>query len=157
MERRPITREGFRRLQEELQRLKRVDRAQNIREIAEARAHGDISENAEYQAAKERQSFIEGRIRELEHRLATAQIIDPGEIRSDKVVFGATVRVLDLERDEEREYTLVGEDEADVENGRISIRSPVARALLGHKVGDVVTVQVPAGQREYEILEIRFE
>ncbi len=155
--RRPITREGYRKLQEELERLKRVERPQNIKDIAEARAHGDISENAEYEAAKERQAFIEGKIRELEHKLATSEIIDPGNISADKVVFGATVDLFDLQKGEMKKYKIVGEDEVDIKNGKISHSSPVGRALIGNKVGDIVTIKAPAGEREYEIKAISFE
>ena len=153
---RPITREGYQKLQEELDKFKKVERSKNIQDIAEARAHGDLSENAEYAAAKERQSFIAGRILDLEHKLATAEIIDPARLISDKVVFGATVALLDLLKGEPRKYTIVGEDEVDIKNGRISHSSPVGRALIGNKVGDVVTIKAPAGEREYEIQGISF-
>ena len=152
-----MTKEGYRKLQEELSHLKKVERGKNIRDIAEARAHGDLSENAEYHAAKERQSHIEGRIRELEHRVATAQIIENAGLNSDKIVFGATVKVIDVEKEVSKEYIIVGEDEIDLKNGKISIHSPVAKALIGHKVGDQVTIKAPAGDREFEIQEIRFE
>jgi len=153
----PITPEGYRRLQEELDRLLKVERPRNIQAIAEARAHGDLSENAEYHAAKERQSFIEGRIQELQAKLALAEVIDPSKINQSKIAFGAKVRVLDLEADEEYTFRLVGPDETDVKSGKISISSPVGRALLGKEVGDVVTIKAPGRTIEYEILEIGFE
>lgn len=153
----PITPEGYRRLQEELDRLLKIERPKNIQAIAEARAHGDLSENAEYHAAKERQSFIEGRIQELQAKLAMVEVIDPSKINQSRVAFGARVRVLDVEANEEYSFTLVGPDETDVKNGRISITSPVGRALLGKEVGDVVTIKAPARTIEYEILEIGFE
>lgn len=153
----PITPEGYRRLQEELDRLLKVERPRNIQAIAEARAHGDLSENAEYHAAKERQSFIEGRIQELQAKLALAEVIDPSRINQSKAAFGAKVRVLDVEADEEYVFFLVGPDETDVKSGKISVTSPVGRALLGKEVGDVVTIKAPARTIEYEILEIGFE
>ncbi|MFN3480607.1 MAG: transcription elongation factor GreA [Thermodesulfovibrionales bacterium] len=153
----PITPEGYRRLQEELDRLLKVERPRNIQAIAEARAHGDLSENAEYHAAKERQSFIEGRIQELQAKLALAEVIDPSRINQSKAAFGAKVRVLDVEADEEYVFYLVGPDETDVKSGKISVTSPVGRALLGKEVGDVVTIKAPARTIEYEILEIGFE
>lgn len=154
--RRPITKEGYKKLQEELERLKKVERPMNIKDIAEARAHGDLSENAEYAAAKERQSFIEGRIKELEHKLATSEVIDTTKLSSDKVLFGATVSLLDLQRGEVKRYRIVGEDEVDLKDGKISLNSPVGRALIGNKVGDIVTIKAPAGEREYEIQSISF-
>ena len=134
----------------------KIDRPKNIRDIAEARAHGDLSENAEYHAAKERQSFIEGRIQELKTKLALADIINPSTISQERIAFGATVKVIDLSSDEEKVFMLVGPEEADVKNGKISISSPVGRALLNKEAGDVVTIQVPAKTVEYEILEITF-
>ena len=128
-----------------------------VNAIAEARAQGDLSENAEYDAAKERQGFIEGRIAELESKLATAQIIDPKDLEQDgRVVFGTLVQLLDLEADKESTYQIVGEDEADLKVGKISISSPIARALIGKSAGDVVSVQAPGGAREVEILEVRY-
>ena len=128
-----------------------------VNAIAEARAQGDLSENAEYDAAKERQGFIEGRIAELESKLATAQIIDPKDLEQDgRVVFGTSVQLLDLEADKESIYQIVGEDEADLKVGKISISSPIARALIGKSAGDVVSVQAPGGAREVEILEVRY-
>jgi transcription elongation factor GreA len=157
MQRVPLTPNGYQKLQEELERLLKVDRPKNIKDIAEARAHGDLSENAEYHAAKERQSFIEGKIQEIETKLALAEVIDPSKISQSKVAFGAKVRVLDTEADEEYVFTLVGPDEADVRNGKISINSPVGRSLLGKEVGDTVMIKAPARTMEYEILEIKFE
>lgn len=153
----PITPEGYRRLQEELDRLLKVERPRNIQAIAEARAHGDLSENAEYHAAKERQSFIEGRIQELQAKLALAEVIDPSRINQSRVAFGAKVHVRDVDADEEYVFFLVGPDETDVKSGKISVTSPVGRALLGKEVGDVVTIKAPARTIEYEILEIGFE
>ncbi len=143
-------------MQEELARLLKVERPKNIRDIEEARAHGDLSENAEYDAAKARQSFLEGRIMELQQKVALAQVIDPSGITQSKAAFGATVKVLDTEADEQYVFTLVGTEEADVRQGRISISSPVGRALLGKEAGDVVTIKVPARTIEYEIIEVSF-
>jgi transcription elongation factor GreA len=156
MNRIPLTPNGYQKLKEELDRLVKVERPKNIQDIAEARAHGDLSENAEYHAAKERQSFIEGRIQELQAKLSMANVIDPSRINNSKVVFGATVKVLDIEVDEEYEFTLVGSEEADVKSRKISVSSPVGRALIGKGVGDVVTVKAPARTIEYEIVEINF-
>lgn len=153
----PMTPEGFQKLQEELDRLIKIERPKNIKAIAEARAHGDLSENAEYHAAKERQSFIEGRIQELQTKVAMAEVIDPSRINQSKVAFGARVKVLDIAADEEYVFTLVGVEEADVKQGKISIISPVGRSLLGKEVGDTVTIKAPARTMEYEILEISFE
>ena len=153
----PMTPDGYQRLQEELERLLKVERPRNIKDISEARAHGDLSENAEYHAAKERQSFIEGKIQELKTKLALADVIDPAKISQDKTAFGARVKVLDLSTDEEKTFMLVGTDEADVKIGKISISSPVGKALINKGVGDVVNIKVPARTLEYEILEISFE
>ena len=153
----PITPNGYQKLQKELDLLIKVERPKNIKDIAEARAHGDLSENAEYHAAKERQSFIEGRIQELKTKIALADVIDPSKISQTKVAFGATVKLLDIATDEEKSYMLVGPDEADAKNGRISISSPVGKALLNKEIGDVVTIKAPAKTMEYEILEISFE
>ncbi len=153
----PITPNGYQKLQEELKRLLKVERPRNIKAIAEARSHGDLSENAEYHAAKERQSFIEGRIQETQTKLALAHVIDPSKISQDKIAFGAKVKVLDVNIGKEKIFTLVGSDETDVKNGKISINSPVAKSLIGKSIGDIVTVKVPARTIEYEILEIRFE
>jgi transcription elongation factor GreA len=144
-------------MQEELSRLLKVDRPKNIRDIAEARAHGDLSENAEYHAAKERQSFLEGRIQELKMKIALADVIDPAKITQSRTAFGAKVKVLDIDTDEEKSFFLVGPEEADAKNGKISISSPVGKALLNKEIGDVVTINAPARTMEYEILEILFE
>lgn len=157
MQRVPMTRGGHQKLQEELDRLLKVERPKNIQAIAEARAHGDLSENAEYHAAKEKQSFMEGRINELKAKLALAEIIDPSKINQSKAAFGAKVKVLDTAADEEYIFMLVGPDEADVKSGKISISSPVGRALIGKEVGDTAMIKAPARTMEYEILEITFE
>ncbi len=151
----PMTRSGYEKLQAELKRLRTVDRPNSVKEIELARSHGDISENAEFHAAKERQSHIEGRLRMLDDRLARAQIIDPTGQNLDQVRFGLTVVLVDTATDDEVTYTILGEDEADAADGKISVTSPVARALLGKGVGATVTVRVPKGTREFEILEIR--
>ncbi|OGW37552.1 MAG: transcription elongation factor GreA [Nitrospirae bacterium RBG_13_39_12] len=152
-----MTPDGYQKLKAELNRLLKVDRPKNIKDISEARGHGDLSENAEYHAAKERQSFIEGRIQDLKTKLALAEVIDPSKINQSKVAFGATVKVLDIEADEEYVFMLVGTDEADVKNGKISINSPVGRSLLGKEIGDTAIIKAPARTMEYEILEINFE
>jgi len=152
----PMTRQGYDKLEADLRELKTVDRPRIVKEIEVARAHGDISENAEFHAAKERQSHIEGRIRALEDKLARAQVIDPSG-PAESVRFGVTVVLLDAETEEEVTYTLVGEDESDIAKGLLSISSPIARALLGKGVDDVVRVEVPKGTREFEVREIRFE
>jgi transcription elongation factor GreA len=153
----PITAAGAERLQAELNRLKTVDRPRVIQAIAEARSHGDLSENAEYHAAKEQQGLLEARIKDLEHKLATAQIIDPASIKGEeRVVFGATVDLYDGHQNQKVRYQIVGDYEADIAQGKISISSPIARALIGKEPGDVVEVQVPGGTREYEILEVRY-
>ena len=140
-----------------MQQLKSVARPEVIAAIAEARSHGDLSENAEYEAAKDRQGFIEGRIAELESKLSHAQIIDPKEIHAEgKIVFGATVTVSDLETDEEATYQIVGDDEADIKIGKISVNSPIARAMIGKEEGDVAEVQAPSGVREYDILNVQY-
>ncbi len=157
MQRVPLTPAGFKKLQEELERLMKVDRPKNIQAIAEARAHGDISENAEYHAAKEQQSFIQGRIQELKAKIAMADVIDPSKIKQSKVAFGAKVKVLDVEADEEYVFYLVGTEEADVKLGKISLGSPVGRALIGKEVGDTAIIKAPARTIEYEIQEITFE
>ncbi len=150
-----MTQTGYDGLEAELKRLKRVDRYEIVKEIEVARAHGDLKENAEYHAAKDKQGHIEARIRQLEDRLARAQVIDPAGQDTARVRFGLTVDLEDAESGETVSYTLLGEEEADAANGRISVTSPVARALLGKAVGDVVTVRVPRGTREFEVLEIR--
>jgi len=153
----PLTVRGAELLKEELTRLKHVERPSVITAIAEARAQGDLSENAEYDAAKERQGFIEGRIAELESKLAHAQVIDPKEIEQDgRVVFGTTVELVDIESDKKSVYQIVGDDEADLKENKISISSPIARALIGKSVGDVATVHAPGGARQVEILEVRY-
>ena len=156
-ERIPMTRTGYDKLEEELKKLKTRDRAQIVKEIEIARAHGDISENAEFHAAKEKQSHIEGRILVVEDKLARAQVIDPSGQSLDTVRFGHTVDLIDAESDEEVSYTILGEEEADVATGSISITSPVARALLGKGEGDSVTVRIPKGTREFEIVKIHLQ
>ena len=152
-----MTPTGYQKLQEELERLLKVERPNNIKDISEARAHGDLSENAEYHAAKEKQSFLEGRIQDLKTKIALADVIDPSKISQDRVAFGAKVKVMDVSSSEEKTFMLVGQDEADAKNGRISISSPVGKALLNKETGDVVTIKAPARTLEYEILEISFE
>ena len=153
----PLTARGAEKLQAELKKLKSEDRPRIIQAIAEAREHGDLKENAEYHAAKEQQSFAEGRIQEIEAKLSNAQIIDVTSMTNNgKVIFGATVELLDLENDEQAIYQIVGEDEADIKEGRISVGSPIARALIGKNEGDEVTVAAPAGARDYEIVEVRY-
>jgi transcription elongation factor GreA len=157
MKKAPITADGAEKLKVELQRLKSVERPRIIQAIAEARAHGDLSENAEYHAAKEQQGFIEGRIAELEAKMSHAQIIDPKTVNADgKVVFGATLNLMDESSGQEVTYQIVGDYEADIAQGKISISSPIARALIGKVEGDVVEVQVPSGVRSYEILVVRY-
>ncbi|HLA33673.1 MAG TPA: transcription elongation factor GreA [Rhodocyclaceae bacterium] len=153
----PITVRGAELLRQELHRLKTVDRPAVIAAIAEARSHGDLSENAEYDAAKERQGFIEGRIKEVEGKLGNAQIIDPKALDADgRVVFGATLELEDLESGQKVTYQIVGDDEANIKEGRISLNSPVARALIGKFSGDIAEVQAPGGLREYEILDVKY-
>jgi transcription elongation factor GreA len=147
---------GAQRLKVELQRLKSTERPSVIQAIAEARAHGDLSENADYDAAKERQGFIEGRIAEIEAKLANAQVIDPAELDLAHVVFGATVELEDANSGEGVTYQIVGDDEADIKHGKISINSPIARALIGKGEGDTADVQAPGGVRSYEILSVRY-
>jgi transcription elongation factor GreA len=153
----PITPEGAAKLREELHRRKTVDRPQISQMIAEARAHGDLSENAEYHAAREKGGFNEGRIKEIEDKLARAEIIDPSKLSGDKVAFGAHVKLLNTATDEEVKYQILGADEADINVGQLSVTSPVARSLLGKEVGDEVKIRTPAGERVYEILEIEFK
>lgn len=157
MERVPMTPIGQEKLQRELHQLKHVERMQNVRDIEEARAHGDLSENAEYHAAKERQGMIDGQIKHLEDQLSRAEVINPANIKSEKVVFGATVEVLDLDEDKELTYTIVGSPEADSKLGRISVYSPIARSLIGKVEGDEVEVPTPRGRRTLELLSIRYE
>lgn len=156
MEKIPMTDEGHQALDAELKRLKTIERPSIIAAIAEARSHGDLSENAEYHAAKERQSFIEGRIAEIEDKLARAQIIDVKMLSGANIKFGATVKVLDEDTEEENVYKIVGEDEADVKQHKISISSPIARAMIGKETGDVVEVTTPSGVRSLEILSVEW-
>ena len=157
MQRIPLTPEGYRKIKEELEKLMKVDRPKNVQAISEARAHGDLSENAEYHAAKEQQSFIAGRIQELKSKIAMAQVIDPSRIKQSSVGFGAKVKVLDTGADVEYIFILVGPEEADAKQGKISLSSPVGKALIGKEVGDTATIKAPARTIEYEILEIAFE
>lgn len=153
----PLTARGAEKLREELERLKRVERPRIIQAIAEARSHGDLKENAEYHAAREQQAFVEGRIKDIEGKLSHAHVIDVTKVEaSGRVVFGATVIVLELDKDEEHSFQIVGEDEADLKQGMISVGSPIARALIGKSEGDVTSVQVPGGVREFEVLEVRY-
>ena len=154
----PMTVEGAERLKTELQRLKSVERPAVIQAIAEARSHGDLSENADYDAAKERQGFIEGRIAEIENKLAGAQVIDPSTVDGDgRVVFGATVEIEDVEAGTRRTWRIVGDDEADVRENMVSVNSPLARALIGKEEGDSVEVQAPGGVRTYEIIAVSYD
>jgi transcription elongation factor GreA len=155
MERTPITKKGYEKLKRELVQLKSVDRPQNIKAIEEARAHGDLSENAEFDAAKDRQAFIEGRIQELGYKLGTADIIEPDNLPKDRAVFGCAVVLENIDTGESVEYQLVGPDESSIEEGRISIKSPLGLAIIGREVGDEVLVQAPAGKRTYELVEIQ--
>lgn len=152
----PMTPEGLRRLRDELKHIREVDRPQNVQDIEEARAHGDLSENAEYHAAKERQAMLEARMKELETKISLSEVIDPASMKGDRVVFGATVVLEDGESGDEVTYTIVGEDEADAKHGRISITSPLARALIGKEVGDEVKFRAPGGLREYDLVGLRF-
>lgn len=154
----PLTVSGAEKLREELHRLKTIDRPWVIAAIAEARSHGDLSENAEYDAAKERQGFIEGRIQEVEGKLSNAQIIDPKLLDADgRCVFGATVEIEDQDSGDVFTYQIVGEDEADIKAGKLSVASPMSRALIGKYAGDIAQVQAPGGMREFEILDVRYE
>lgn len=155
MEKIPLTRAGYDKLDAELRHLKTVERPEIIAAIAEARAHGDLSENAEYHSAKEKQSFIEGRIKELEGVISLAEVIDTSRL-SGPIKFGATVRLVDEDTDEERTYQIVGEYEADIENGRLNVRSPLARSLIGKVVGDSVEVRTPGGEKSYEVLGVSY-
>ena len=152
----PITKAGLLRLKEELKRLKAYERPKIVREIAEARSHGDLSENAEYHAAKEKQSHLEGRIMQVEDWIARAEVIDVAKLKGDRVVFGATVTLSDADSGDEMRYQVVGELEADLKHGKISVTSPIARALIGKQEGDVVKVRSPGGEREYEINSVEF-
>ena len=153
----PLTKESYGALQEELKRLIRVERPKVIQDIAEARAHGDLSENAEDDAAKNRQGFIEGRIKELNDKLARAYVVDLSNMKPDKVVFSSTVTLYDTAAEEELTYKIVGEDEADIKAGNTACTSPVGKALIGHKLDDSVRVTVPSGTKEYEIIDIKYE
>ena len=152
----PMTKGGLLRLKEELKRLKNVERPKIVKEIAEARSHGDLSENAEYHAAKEKQSHVEGRIAQVEHWIASAEVIDLSKHRGDRVVFGATVTLEDSDSGDAVTYRIVGELEANLKQGRISVTSPIARALIGRSEGDSVVVRTPGGEREYEIQAVAF-
>ena len=156
MNRLPMTSDGYNRLQEEIKRLKSVERPAIIRAIAEARTHGDLSENAEYHAARDRQSFIEGRLMELEDRVARAEVIDTSKLSGTVIKFGATVTLADEETDEEQTFVIVGEDEADVKGGKLSVASPLARALIGKGKGDSVEVSTPRGAKSYEVMTVAF-
>ena len=153
----PMTPGGYQSLQEELKRLVRFERQAVVQAIAEARGHGDLSENAEYEAAKDRQAFIEGRIKELNDKIARAQVINPADLAGNKVVFGATVTLFDPDTGTEVTYQIVGEDEADIKNGKISVTSPVGKALIGHLLDEEVRIKVPSGIKIFEITNIRFE
>ena len=158
MSKAPITAKGAQRLRQQLKEMKTVDRPRITQAIAEARAHGDLSENAEYHAAREQQSFLEGRIAAIEHALADAQIIDVTTLNADdRVVFGATINLINLSNDEEVTYQIVGEVEADIQLLLISVTSPIARALIGKQEGDIIQVMAPGGKMEYEIVEVRYE
>jgi len=153
----PMTPESYEKLQQELKQRMRVDRPKVVEDIAEARSHGDLSENAEYDAAKDRQGHIEARIKELNDRIARAEVIDPKKIQSEKIVFGATVTLFDVDNENEVVYQLVGEDEADIKLGKISVTSPVGKALIGHKLDDEVRIRVPSGLKVYEVTEIEYK
>jgi transcription elongation factor GreA len=157
MDKVPMTLDGYERLEEELKRLKSVERPAIIKAIATAREHGDLSENAEYHAAKERQSFNEGRISEIESRIANADIIDVSKLSGKVVKFGANVKLADDDTDEESSYQIVGEHEADIKEGRLSVTSPLARALISKTIGDAVEVVTPGGSKGYEIIDVRFK
>jgi transcription elongation factor GreA len=152
----PMTPAGQKKLRDELKRLREVERPKNVLDIETARAHGDISENAEYSAAKERQAFIEGRMREVEGTIALSEVIDPGKLSGTRVVFGATVRLADTESGDETVYSIVGDHEGDIKEGRIAISAPLARALIGKEQGDTVSLRTAKGSREYQIQEIKF-
>lgn len=157
MQRIPMTPEGYRRLQQELKRLKSVERPAIVKAIEEARGHGDLSENAEYDAAKERQHQISKKIKDVEHKLSLAQVIDPATLSHDKVVFGATVTIRDVDNDDSISYTIVGVDESDISRGKISVESPIARALIGKEEGDAVTVRTPKGARDFEVISVEYK
>ncbi len=154
MERIPITKEGLAALRGELERIKKIDRQENIKSIEEARAHGDLSENAEFDAAKDRQQFLEARMGELEYKISNADVIDPSKLPRDKAVFGSRVLLENLDTGEDVEYQLVGPEESNIQEGRISVSSPLGKAILGKKPDDEITVEAPAGRRVYELIEI---
>ncbi|HVZ74329.1 MAG TPA: transcription elongation factor GreA [Polyangia bacterium] len=153
----PMTPRGQQQLKDELKHLREVERPKNVQDIEEARAHGDLKENAEYHAAKERQGFIEGRSREIEAVLAQAEVIDPAKLSGTKIVFGATVKLTDTDSGDDVTYTIVGDYESDIKQGRISISAPLARAMIGREKGESVTIKTGKGTREYEVTEVRFE
>ena len=155
MERIPITKQGYESLKQELEHLKSIERPKNIRDIEEARSHGDLSENAEFHAAKERQAFIESRVSELGYKLSNADIIDPNKISKDRAVFGCLVVLENIDTGEDVEYQLVGPDESDIKGGRISVTSPLGKLIVGKKPGDEIVLQAPGGKRHYELVEIR--
>ena len=154
MDKMPITRAGYEKLKRDLEHIKKVEVPENVRAIEEARAHGDISENAEYAAAKERQSFIQGKIQEIENNLATSNVIDLKDLNGDKVVFGSTVAIMDVHNEKEEEYQLVGPYESDISQNKISVTSPIGKALIGRRIGDQAKVQTPRGIRILEIVDI---
>lgn len=154
MDKMPITRAGYEKLKRDLEHIKKVEVPENVRAIEEARAHGDISENAEYAAAKERQSFIQGKIQEIENNLATSNVIDLRDLNGDKVVFGSTVVIMDVHNEKEEEYQLVGPYESDISQNKISVTSPIGKALIGRRIGDQAKVQTPRGVRILEIVDI---
>ncbi len=156
MQKYPITPTGLKTLEAELKKLREVDRPANVKAIEEAREHGDLSENAEYKYAKEQQSLIAGRIEHLEDRISGANVIDPSTLSGDRVVFGAKVTIENLDTEEEKSYRIIGEDEADIEAGTISITSPIARGLISKEVGDEVTIRTPSGPRKFEIVDVEF-
>ena len=157
MEKIPMTAPGFRALEDELNRLKNTERHEIIKAIAEARAHGDLSENAEYHAAKEKQSFIEGRVMELEDQIGRTDVIDISKLSGGSVKFGATVTLVDVDTEKERNYQIVGDVESDAKHGRVSLSSPIARALIGKNKGDTVEVAAPGGARSYEVVKVEFK
>ncbi len=157
VEKNPITPEGYEKLRDELHHLRTVERPRVIQMIATAREHGDLKENAEYHAARDKQSFIEGRVKELENKLARAEVIDPSKVDSHRVAFGANVKLLNVKTDEEVSYRILGADEAYLEQGSISITSPLARSLIGKEAGDEVKVRMPGGERTYEVVEVNYK
>ena len=157
MDKNPITPDGYARLRDELQNLRSVRRPAVIQAIATAREHGDLKENAEYHAARDKQSFIEGRIKQLEHNLALAEVIDPSKVEGSRVAFGAYVKLSNTQTEEEVTYRILGADESDIAQGTISVTSPLARSLLGKEAGDEVKVRMPGGERTYEVLEVKFK